>query len=670
LAQAFSLKRGIGGGRNGRCWAAGGGRPTLDGMPPPGQVACTDGLLWRRRPRRPQGGSLRSPPAPARRHPPSLGRDCEAGPRGEGESRTHADAPLQRAAAQRELKEVGIQFHKSYRVLAELFDSPAGLRLLEGLQYVPGGFRFLDLGAAPGGFSACLLDLPACAWGVGLTLQPEVGFPMLLGCHSGAAFGRYDVHCVDILQLGARYLSSALAGEPVDLCLCDCQDMRERHGPERPAAQRSRARRGFVGAYGGSYSDPEAPWAHLRPRTEGLGIWALTFHQIGLSLSQLRDCGRLLFRFSWVLSIYDKCVEHCDRGYYDATLRLMHLLAMCFDTVDIFKSAYFHTCDSTCYVMCDGLLLEHLHNLMGPFGGVEAVFARSALQVLRFESIDELPTASCLDVLSYPQPADVAAIRSLLEKVTALREIARAEKGLSNGRRYAHVESGQRIIGQPIGRSITHGYHCNPSEGKTLPVVPNADCDAFGGCAASSWTLLDIAGPAESGPGRPADAAARAEGPEPAPPARPSDATASPHQAPMSAIGQHTATTAEESQCPASVHAGTADATELVMSISDHVAIVEALPHLYGQAQATRHAAVHTAAGHTDGDADDWAMHTATTDTAGSTEVIPPLPNDFPKHFHGQDGPTKHTPCTSVSFMLLCLLLLFLLPLELSRQVQ
>ena len=47
------------------------------------------------------------------------------------------------------------------------------------LDQAEGGFRFLDLGCAPGGFSSFLLSDPRCAGGYGVTLPEEMGgFPL------------------------------------------------------------------------------------------------------------------------------------------------------------------------------------------------------------------------------------------------------------------------------------------------------------------------------------------------------------------------------------------------------------------------------------------------------------------------------------------------------------
>merc|ERR1712232_591444 len=77
--------------------------------------------------------------------------------------------------------ETEIHFQKCYGVMAELFDCHNNLD-----KYIPeSGFRFLDCGCAPGGFSRFLLDDPRCKLGYGVTLPSDTGgFPMRLRCNN------------------------------------------------------------------------------------------------------------------------------------------------------------------------------------------------------------------------------------------------------------------------------------------------------------------------------------------------------------------------------------------------------------------------------------------------------------------------------------------------------
>eukprot|EP00928_Gymnodinium_smaydae_P004108 TRINITY_DN11432_c0_g1_i3.p1 TRINITY_DN11432_c0_g1~~TRINITY_DN11432_c0_g1_i3.p1 ORF type:complete len:887 (-),score=188.51 TRINITY_DN11432_c0_g1_i3:1482-4142(-) len=332
-----------------------------------------------------------------------------------------------------------LQLEKSYKVLSELIWSTSGSPLFAALAERHQGFRFLDLGAAPGGFSGALLDQHACAWGVGVTLPPAVGFPMLAGGDACRA-GRYSVHYADLLDVGPSFLAHALHGERVDLCVCDGQDMRKKHGSVAPAG-------GFAGALGQRYCNPLAHQAET-----GLGIWALLLHEIGLSLSQLDEYGCLIFRFSWVLSVYDEEVRDCDRGYFEATMRMFDVLAESFRAVDVFKSELYHAADSTCYVLCSGLSRSRLEAIFSASGGAARIFARSALEALEVDDISSLPRLSCLQALPSPSAERVVEIQSLLEKVTVLRELARCARGLATGDRFAKVANAKAVkIGKAIG---------------------------------------------------------------------------------------------------------------------------------------------------------------------------------------------------------------------------
>jgi len=104
--------------------------------------------------------------------------------------------------------------------------------------------------------------------------------------------------------------------------------------------------------------------------------------------------------------------------------------------------------------LCCGYLRHRLEALVAPLGSVASLFARSSLEANEFGSFSMLPTASCLQALPMPAPAVVDSICLLLEKVTALRDIARAEKGLSNGKRFSHVTEVMHGIGRPIGCNV------------------------------------------------------------------------------------------------------------------------------------------------------------------------------------------------------------------------
>jgi len=248
----------------------------------------------------------------------------------------------------------------------------------------------------------------------------------------------YRVEFLDLMESGSRAkLLGVLQGEPVNLCICDAQDMHVRHGGG------GHCRPGFL-------ADRQSSVA--KPKVEGLGIWALLFRQLGIALGALTQGGCLVFRFSWVLSIYDKEVEACDVPYFEATMRLMHLLAELFDSVDVFKSAYYHVSDSTCYIICRGLNRVDCDEHRS-VDAISSSLVNSSTQVLRCKSYPKLLQVPCLNLLSPPLESRVQHIRMLLEKVTAMREIGRAAKGLSSGKRFSHIEDTGHKVGLPIGRA-------------------------------------------------------------------------------------------------------------------------------------------------------------------------------------------------------------------------
>lgn len=399
-----------------------------------------------------------------------------------------------------------LQYGKSFAVLQELFESPQGRPLGDALASLPGGFSFLDLGCAPGGFSAFLLSHASCSWGVGVTLPPEVGFPVLIDRALAGVPGRYAVSFGHILEVEASQLATAVGFQRVSLCLCDCQNMRERHGQSRQAPQALRGVRAFLGAYGGaSWKLPELS-ASLEPRVEGLMIWSLIFHQFSLALPMLEAAGGLIFRFSWVLSITDEDVVEEDRGYFEGTMRLFDLLAELFVSVGLFKSTQHHMADSTCYVVCRGFRRHGFDSLSiseaaTEHGGVAGAFASSAREVLKFNKMCELPTAACLQLLPDPTLETLRAIRALLEKVTRLREIARMHKGISDGQRFSQVSDAVAIaIGKPLVRHFAEPISlacvlqplASLSAGQsTHHVATSADADASQHCPTVSSASTD-----------------------------------------------------------------------------------------------------------------------------------------------------------------------------------
>ncbi|CAE7672862.1 unnamed protein product [Symbiodinium sp. CCMP2592] len=197
--------------------------------------------------------------------------------------------------------------------MGELFEAHNYLRDL-----VPEkGFKFLDLGCAPGGFSSYLLEDPRCRMGFGVTLPSTVGgFPMRLRSPN------FLLQQGDLFELGP----ADLVAKEVHICICDAQYMRN-----------------------------EVAWDErytgVRCRSKQHGVWALLVKQFWLGLTRLLAGGMLIFRFGW----RDGPPEDLATVWYKkCTLRLFALLHDLFKQVKDVKSDYFNALQSSFYVCCSG----------------------------------------------------------------------------------------------------------------------------------------------------------------------------------------------------------------------------------------------------------------------------------------------------------------------------
>jgi hypothetical protein len=205
--------------------------------------------------------------------------------------------------------ETMVQLKKSFTVMAEIFDVHASSVNL------PTSFKFLDLGAAPGGFSSFLLSDPRCERGFACTLQEDLGgFPFLIEDQ------RLYVRKCDLFTV------EQIACPEVDLCTADAQYLRD-----------------YI-AVGGKYNGTLC-------NMQMCGIWALTCREFTLGLERLAAGGNLIFRFSWRGLDGEEDDEPWYRGL---TLKLFSLLYDVFGAVIFFKSEIAHTADETFYVICTG----------------------------------------------------------------------------------------------------------------------------------------------------------------------------------------------------------------------------------------------------------------------------------------------------------------------------
>lgn len=209
--------------------------------------------------------------------------------------------------------ETEVHFQKCFGVMDELFEAHDYLRGL-----VPEmGFKFLDLGCAPGGFSSYLLQDPRCQLGFGVTLPSSLGgFPMRLRCSN------FLLQQGDLFELGPQ----DLIAKDVHVCICDAQYMRN-----------------------------EVAWDEkytgVRCRSKQHGVWALLVKQFWLGLNRLLTGGMLIFRFGW----RDGPPEDLATVWYKkCTLRLFALLHDLFTQVKEVKSDHFNALQSSFYVCCSG----------------------------------------------------------------------------------------------------------------------------------------------------------------------------------------------------------------------------------------------------------------------------------------------------------------------------
>jgi hypothetical protein len=202
--------------------------------------------------------------------------------------------------------ETMVQLKKSFTVMAEIFDVHASVLP------VPSSFKFLDLGAAPGGFSSYFLTDERCERGFACTLQEDLGgFPFLIEDQ------RLYVRKCDLFTV------DKIASPEVNLCTADAQYLRD-----------------YI-AVGGKYNGTLC-------NMQMCGIWALTCREFTLGLERLSNGGILIFRFSW------RGLDGDEVWYRGLTLKLFSLLYDLFGAVIYFKSEIAHTADETFYVICTG----------------------------------------------------------------------------------------------------------------------------------------------------------------------------------------------------------------------------------------------------------------------------------------------------------------------------
>lgn len=288
-----------------------------------------------------------------------------------------------------------LHLKKTYQVLSEVLAAHP-----KAFQEV---HSFLDLGCAPGGFAARLLEEKPMARGYGVTMPVEGGgFPMLFqhqwfqvqGCNLMDLWGPDDLLCQ----------------EEVDVCMADAQDLGRRTNPD--AVKAEKARKGGTSAVGVGAVCP------------ALGIFALTFQELRLGLSRLRSGGTLLFRFGW----RGKGANE-ELWYKEATTLLLAFILSHFNEVIPFKSEFSHNADATFYMVASGFLQEDFARE----GLVERL--REAMDyIVQCENVDDLPW--CMETLQpYATEEMRAKADEMLETVGRLRAIGLASRHKVEGPR-------------------------------------------------------------------------------------------------------------------------------------------------------------------------------------------------------------------------------------------
>jgi hypothetical protein len=258
--------------------------------------------------------------------------------------------------------------------MAEIFDVHVSVINL------PSSFKFLDLGAAPGGFSSFLLTDQRCERGFACTLQEDLGgFPFLIEDQ------RLYVRKCDLFTV------DQISCPEVNLCTADAQYLRD-----------------FI-AVGGKYQGTLC-------NMQMCGIWALTCREFSLGLERLLAGGILIFRFSW------RGLDGDDVWYRGLTLKLFSLLYTLFDAVTFFKSEIAHTADETFYVLCTGFRKSTFNEIgaQEQFRNAETILRSAASEKDLFDT-DFLPGVTLTEEVE----AKILDNMGRIEKMMAIGQAAR-----------------------------------------------------------------------------------------------------------------------------------------------------------------------------------------------------------------------------------------------------
>lgn len=302
------------------------------------------------------------------------------GPGAAASSSQSATKQIQKSAAE---YQTVVHFQKCYGVLKELFEE------FDGFKDLSEGFRFLDLGCAPGGFSAFLLEDPRCGAGFGVSLPASSGgFPMRIKSES------FFVQHGDLFEIRPGDLTAS----EVDVCICDAQYLRNTVAWEE--------------RYRG-----------VRCRSRQHGVWALLCKQLWLGLSKLQQRGIMVFRFGWRDGGPD---DEPTTWYRKNTLRLFSIMLDLFETVKEVKSKYFNANDSSFYVACVNFRADRFVER-----GSAKMFSSTFNYIMR-STVDEpmeLDVLRSADQLSGVRSPEIdAKINEMLDRIDKLRIIHHESK--------------------------------------------------------------------------------------------------------------------------------------------------------------------------------------------------------------------------------------------------
>eukprot|EP00392_Amoebophrya_sp_AT5.2_P000198 g198.t1 len=330
--------------------------------------------------------------------------------------------------------ETEVHFQKCYNVMAEIWDF-----FCDMLPEDP-GFKFLDLGCAPGGFASFLLEDPRCLAGCGVTLaNSSGGYPIRL---------RQPNFFMQIRDLFDLSTADLLCRGLVHVCICDAQYLRDSTSWDKK-------------------------YRGIRCRSKQHGVWSLLVKQFSLGFHKLQQNGILIFRFGWK----DNPGDVQTIWYKRVSVRLFTLIHLLFAKVKEIKSDYYNILDGSFYVCAAGFDREkyekiNVHGIL-----VDQFFD---LTTSRYDEASEHEVLEAADAFR-TREVD-GKINDMLERVEKLRLVHEQ----SSQRRHELLqedESESLQCGKCFGfiKPVPQGLSLSGGGGKGGEVVDNVgEADAHG----------------------------------------------------------------------------------------------------------------------------------------------------------------------------------------------